>query len=184
MKLRSILIATASLLATVPVVLLAVTANAATTRYEAELSPATCDGTIDSDHAGFSGSGFCNAANAIGSAAQFTISSSAAAAATIGIRYANGTTTSRPADVVVNGVTVQSSPFDGTGAWTTWVTRTLTVSVRSGSNTIRLSPTTANGLPNVDFLDFSDSPAPSPTPCAPPSSSTSPQPRITIWLAR
>ncbi|GIH02164.1 hypothetical protein Rhe02_02310 [Rhizocola hellebori] len=183
MKLRSALIAGACALAAVPVVLLAVTAQAATTRYEAELSPATCDGTIDSNHAGFSGSGFCNATNAIGAAAQFTVSAAMAGTATIGIRYANGTTTARPADVMVNGVTVQSSPFDGTGAWTTWVTRTVTISVRSGANVVRLSPTTAGGLPNVDFLDYSDSP--SPTPCAPPSPSPSPSApaRITVWLA-
>jgi lysophospholipase L1-like esterase len=185
MKLRSLLVAGTSLLATIPVVLLAVTANAATTRYEAELSPAACDGTIDSDHAGFSGTGFCNGTNAVGAAAQFTFSAATAASATIGIRYANGTTTARPADVLVNGVTVQSAPFDGTGAWTTWATRTLTVPLRSGSNTVRLSPTTASGLPNVDFLDVTDSTTPSPTPCAPPSPSVSPspQPRVTVWLA-
>ncbi len=184
MKPKSSLMAGACLLVTIPAVLLAVTANAATTRYEAELSPATCDGTIDANHAGFSGSGFCNAANAVGAAAQFTVDASGAGTATIGIRYANGTTTARPADVLVNGVAAQPAPFDGTGAWTTWVTTTSTITLRSGSNTIRLSPTTANGLPNVDYLDLTVSGAtPSPTPCAPPSTSPSPQPRITVWLA-
>jgi pectate lyase len=33
------------------------------------------------------------------------------------------------------------------------VTRTLTVSVNAGSNTIRLNPTTSAGLPNIDYLD-------------------------------
>ncbi|NUT35504.1 MAG: silent information regulator protein Sir2, partial [Hamadaea sp.] len=36
------------------------TAYAAPTRYEAENAPAVCDGTIDSNWAGFSGTGFCN----------------------------------------------------------------------------------------------------------------------------
>ncbi|WP_188196722.1 right-handed parallel beta-helix repeat-containing protein, partial [Nonomuraea sp. SYSU D8015] len=36
----------------------------------------------------------------------------------------------------------------------TWVTKTLTVSVNAGSNTIRLNPTTSGGLPNIDYLDF------------------------------
>ncbi|NUT33285.1 MAG: silent information regulator protein Sir2, partial [Hamadaea sp.] len=35
-------------------------AAAAPTRYEAENAPAVCDGTIDSNWAGFSGTGFCN----------------------------------------------------------------------------------------------------------------------------
>ena len=122
-------------------------------RFEAELSPATCAGTIDSDHAGFSGTGFCNGTNAIGAAVQFSVSASAAGTATIGIRYANGTTTARPADVLVNGVRVQTPQFAGTGAWTTWASTTLSVPVNAGANTIRVSPTTAAGLPNVDCLD-------------------------------
>ncbi|HCU51675.1 MAG TPA: silent information regulator protein Sir2, partial [Micromonosporaceae bacterium] len=69
-------------------------------------------------------------------------------------RFANGTTTARPAGLIVNGSTVQTPSFEGTGAWNTWATKTLTVSVNAGSNTVRLNPTTANGLPNVDYLNF------------------------------
>ncbi|MEV0238302.1 rhamnogalacturonan lyase [Nonomuraea sp. NPDC050786] len=83
------------------------------------------------------------------------MNASQAGTATVAIRYANGATTSRPADVLVNGAVVQSAgAFDSTGAWTTWGTKTLTVSVNAGDNTIRLSPTTADGLPNVDALDL------------------------------
>lgn len=141
-------------------------ANAAPTRYEAEVAPATCAGTIDSNHAGYSGSGFCNATNAVGAAAQFTVNASASGTATLGVRFANGTTTARPASLIVNGSTVQTPSFEGTGAWTSWVTKTLTVSVNSGSNTIRLSPTTANGLPNIDYLNFEvgNNPPPPPPP--------------------
>ncbi|HEX6683426.1 MAG TPA: carbohydrate-binding protein [Candidatus Limnocylindrales bacterium] len=130
------------------------TAQAAPTRYEAENSPAICTGTIDSNHAGFSGSGFCNGNNATSGFAQFTVNASSAGTATLGFRFANGTTTVRPANLVVNGSTVQNVSFEGTGAWTSWVTKTLSVAVNSGSNTIRLNPTTANGLANIDFLDF------------------------------
>ncbi|MEV0272537.1 carbohydrate-binding protein [Hamadaea sp. NPDC050747] len=129
-------------------------ASAAATRYEAETSPATCDGTIDTNWSGYSGSGFCNANNAVGAAAQFTISAAAAGTATISIRYANGTTSGRPADIVVNGAVVQTaSSFDATGAWDIWATKTVSVAVTAGSNTIRLSPTTASGLANIDYLE-------------------------------
>jgi hypothetical protein len=142
-------------------------AVAAPTRFEAESSPATCSGTIDSNWAGFSGSGFCNGTNATGAFAQFTVNASAASTATLGVRFANGTTTARPAGLVVNGATVQTPSFEGTGAWSTWVTKTLTASVNAGSNTIRLNPTTANGLPNVDFLDFEVAGSPPPPPPPP-----------------
>jgi hypothetical protein len=126
-------------------------AQAATTRYEAET--ATCTGTVDSNHAGYSGTGFCNGNNATGAYAQFTVNASAAGAATLVVRFANGATTNRPADIVVNGTTVQSSPFAGTGAWTTWSSLPLTVSVPAGNSTIRLNPTTAAGLANIDYVE-------------------------------
>ena len=153
MRLKPLIAAGAALVAGTAVVLAAGTAAAATTHYEAETAPAVCTGTIDSDHSGFSGSGFCNGTNATSGFAQFTVSASAAGTATLSVRYANGTTTSRPANLVVNGATVQTPSFAGTGAWTTWATQTLTANLNSGSNTIRLNPTTANGLPNIDYLE-------------------------------
>ena len=130
-------------------------ASAAPTRHEAESPPSTCTGAIESNHTGYSGSGFCNGDNAVGAAAQFTVAASAAGSATIAVRYANGATGNRPADVLVNGVVAHSgTAFDPTGAWSTWSTKTLTVPVNAGTNTIRLSPTTADGLANVDYLDF------------------------------
>lgn len=129
-------------------------AHAQPVRYEAENAPATCAGSIDSNHAGFSGSGFCNADNAVGAAVQFTVDAPGSGTAMIGVRFANGSTSTRPADVLVNGGAVQSTSFESTGAWASWATKTLTVQVSSGSNTIRLSPTSSSGLPNVDYLDF------------------------------
>lgn len=127
---------------------------AAPTRHEVESSPAVCTGTIDSDWSGFSGSGFCNGTNAVGAHAQFTVTAATAGTATLGVRFANGSTAVRPAGLIVNGSTVQTPSFEGTGAWSTWTTKTLTVSVNAGSNTIRLNPTTSSGLPNIDHLDF------------------------------
>jgi hypothetical protein len=126
---------------------------ATTTRYEAEASPAVCTGTIDSDWTGYSGSGFCNGTNSTGGYAQFTVNAATAGTATLNVRFANGATTARPASLVVNGTTVQTPSFEATGAWTTWVTKTLTVSLNAGSNTVRLNPTTADGLPNVDYAE-------------------------------
>ncbi|NUP02828.1 MAG: carbohydrate-binding protein [Nonomuraea sp.] len=124
-------------------------------RYEAETAPAVCQGTIDSNQAGFSGSGFCNGTNAAGAYAQFTVNATTAGTATLGIRFANGSGTARPANLVVNGSTVGTVTFESTGAWTTWAAKTLTVSLNAGGNIVRLDPTTAGGLPNVDSLDVS-----------------------------
>ncbi|MFJ6674792.1 carbohydrate-binding protein [Actinosynnema sp. NPDC091369] len=127
-------------------------AHAATVRYEAE--SATCDGTIASNHSGYSGTGFCDSAGAVGASAQFTVTAASAGTATLDIRYANGNTVGRPADISVNGTVRHAGvAFDSTGGWNTWATRTLTVPVNAGGNTVRLAATTSGGLPNVDYLD-------------------------------
>ncbi|MGI5149416.1 right-handed parallel beta-helix repeat-containing protein [Plantactinospora sp. CA-294935] len=125
-------------------------------RYEAETAPAICQGTIDSNQAGFSGTGFCNGNGALGAYAQFTVNVPTAGPTTLGIRFANGASSgaARPANLIVNGITVTTTPFQTTGAWTTWATTTVTVPLNSGNNTIRLDPTTATGLPNVDYIDI------------------------------
>ncbi|MEU6549131.1 CBM35 domain-containing protein [Streptomyces sp. NPDC046915] len=156
MHLRPV-IASIGLLAGTVVALSGTTAQAATTRYEAESSPSVCTGTIDSDWTGYSGGGFCNGTNASGAYAQFTVNAATAGTATVNIRFANGTTSARPADLIVNGSTVQSPSFEATGAWSTWATKTLTVSLKAGSNTIRLNPTASGGLPNIDYLDVETS---------------------------
>ncbi|MEV1005669.1 carbohydrate-binding protein [Nonomuraea sp. NPDC050202] len=123
-------------------------------RYEAETAPAVCQGTIDANWAGFSGSGFCNGTNAAGAYAQFTVNPSAAGSASLGIRYANGAGSARAANLIVNGSTVATVSFEPTGAWTTWATKTMTVPLNTGGNTIRVDPTTTAGLPNIDHLDL------------------------------
>jgi lysophospholipase L1-like esterase len=183
MRLKSLLIVGTLIVGTVTV-LAGNPATAAALRYEAETAPAVCTGTIDANHAGYSGSGFCNGDNATGAAVQFTVTAAAAGTATLGVRFANGTTTARPAEVLVNGTPAQPASFAPTGAWTTWVTTTATVPVTAGTNTIRFSPTTADGLPNVDYVELTSGPSPSATPCAPPSSSSSAPPGpVTVWLA-
>ncbi|MGW4113291.1 right-handed parallel beta-helix repeat-containing protein [Actinosynnema sp. NPDC004786] len=133
-------------------------ASAATARHEAE--SAVCAGAVDADWSGFSGTGFCNADNAVGAHVQFTVTAATAGTATAVVRFAHGGTAARPADLVVNGATAASVSFEPTGAWSTWASKALTVAVPAGTSTIRLSPTTSSGLPNIDYLDFTAADAP------------------------
>ncbi|MFF8277164.1 carbohydrate-binding protein [Streptomyces lateritius] len=150
---RSPVIACVGLMAGTLVALSGSTAHAASTRYEAEAAPAVCTGTVDSDWGGFTGSGFCNGTNAVGAHAQFTVNAASSGTATLTVRFANATTAARPASVTVNGSAAGSVSFETTATWATWVTKTLTVPVSAGTNTIRISPTASAGLPNIDHLD-------------------------------
>src|SRR5215207_7380926 len=120
-------------------------------RVEAESG--TCDGTIDSNQAGFSGSGFCNTTNAIGASASVTVNAAAAGPAELRFGFANGSTSDRPAALSVNGVAAGTANFPPTGSWTSWSTAVASASLNAGANTIRLVATTAAGLPNFDYVD-------------------------------
>jgi hypothetical protein len=122
-------------------------------RLEVENAPATCDGTIDANHAGFSGTGFCNTTNATGAYAQWTVNAAAAGPVTLTFGYANGTTANRTSTVSVNGTAVGTLAFAPTGAWTGWSTATVTANLGAGANTIRVTGTTDGGAPNLDYLD-------------------------------
>jgi polygalacturonase len=122
-------------------------------RFEAE-NARISQGIVEANHAGFSGTGFVNYDNVAGSFVEWTVDAAQAGAATLGIRFANGSTASRPMDIAVNGTVVSAGlSFPVTGAWTTWQTRNLTAALAAGTNTIRATATTASGGPNVDYLE-------------------------------
>ncbi|MDA1358397.1 non-reducing end alpha-L-arabinofuranosidase family hydrolase [Glycomyces luteolus] len=132
--------------------LIAPSASAQASRYEAE--DAACEGTVDSNYAGFSGRGFCNTPNRVGARMEFTVHAETAGTLTLGVKYANGSTAARPADLSVNGALVRSAvAFEPIGAWSSWAVENLTVPVRAGANTVRLTAATAGGLANIDYLD-------------------------------
>jgi Raf kinase inhibitor-like YbhB/YbcL family protein len=109
-------------------------------------------GVVESNHAGFSGTGFVNYNNVVGSYVEYTINAEAGGEHDLTFRYANGTTADRPVSVTVDGAGAQTVSFPGTGAWTTWQTRTAKVTLKAGPNKIRATATTANGGPNADKL--------------------------------
>ena len=136
------------------VLLPAAPAHAAPTRYEAE-NATLSQAAVATNHTGFSGAGFVDYTNVTGSFVEFTVTAASAGTATLNLRYANGTTTNRPMTIAVNGTAVATgTAFDGTGTWDTWATKTISATVVAGTNTVRATATTANGGPNVDFLDF------------------------------
>jgi chitinase len=107
---------------------------------------------VATNHTGFTGSGFVDYAAQAGSFVQFSVSRSAAGSAKLTLRYANGSTANRPASLIVNGTTVSTLTFGATTDWNTWTNATATVTLKSGTNTIRVSATTAPGGPNLDSL--------------------------------
>ncbi|MEU6714533.1 PQQ-dependent sugar dehydrogenase [Nonomuraea sp. NPDC046802] len=131
----------------------ALPANAAPTRYEAE-NATISQGAVESNHTGYSGTGFVNGDNVAGSYVEWTINAPTAGTATLAFRYANGTSADRPSNIAVNGTTVAAArSFPATSTWTAWTTITLTAQVVAGANTVRATAAGSGGNPNWDYLE-------------------------------
>ncbi|MCT9930261.1 PQQ-dependent sugar dehydrogenase [Planotetraspora sp. A-T 1434] len=125
----------------------------AATRYEAE-NATISQGAVATNHLNYSGTGFVDGTNIAGSYLEWSFDAPAAGTATLVLRYANGTTTTRTSDVSVNGAVVSAGrAFPGTGNWDTWANSTLTAPVTAGANKIRVTATGADGNANLDYLD-------------------------------
>ncbi|ACU72370.1 Carbohydrate binding family 6 [Catenulispora acidiphila DSM 44928] len=125
------------------------------TRYEAENATLSTGDTVATNHTGFSGSGFVDTTNAVGAYVEWTVTAPAAGTYTATVGYANGTTTDRPMDVAVNGTTADAAAsFPTTASWNTWAGKAFSVPLNAGANTIRVAASTANGCPNLDYLDL------------------------------
>lgn len=70
------------------------------------------------------------------------------------IRYANGGSTSRIGDLLVNENKVASFTFEQSGGWDLWQLVLGTVTLEAGNNRIDLVATNASGLANIDSLKF------------------------------
>ncbi|MEM6393539.1 MAG: LamG-like jellyroll fold domain-containing protein [Planctomycetota bacterium] len=97
-------------------------------------------GALDqSNNPGFNGSGFVNF-NSNGGFVEFT-NVPGDRTIDLTLRYANGSSSSRTADLKVNGSTVTTLTAAPTGSWSTWATLTQTLTLAPGSNTIRIEST-------------------------------------------
>jgi lysophospholipase L1-like esterase len=109
---------------------------------------------IETTNAGFNGPAYINFP-ATGGTLTFTGVLGGPAAAggtrTLRIRFALGSSAARTGQLVVNGVTTAIT-FNPTGAWTTWATKDVTITLKAGTgNTLQLK-TTGGDLANIDEL--------------------------------
>ncbi|MGB2566969.1 nucleoside hydrolase-like domain-containing protein [Micromonospora citrea] len=125
-------------------------ASAISTLYEAEAGTVGGGTTIDSNNAGFTGTGFANFSTTGGSLQLGNVSGGGGGSSGLTIRFANGSGRTRTGRLVVNG-TGRDITFPTTSNWTTWQTTSLTVPLNGGGNTIRFE-STGQDLANIDHI--------------------------------
>ncbi len=129
-------------------------------RYEAEAAELTGGVQIASNHDGFSGTGFADYGRTAGDTVTFTVEAAVAGDYELVLGYANGSSSNRPLDVVLDGNTAGVVDFAATGSWSSWVETALSapLSLSAGTHTVTLVQTTSQG-PNLDYAElrsFSD----------------------------
>ena len=128
--------------------------------YEAE------DGTLwgstvstrassNSNHMGYSGTGFADSFEADGAAVTFRVNGKTAGAYAVSLRYANGGSEAKTLSLYANGTFVRKLTFAPTGSWDTWATVNVTLPLAAGANsvTVRYDETGGDsGYVNLDNL--------------------------------
>ncbi|MCX7985140.1 MAG: carbohydrate-binding protein [Bacteroidetes bacterium] len=110
-------------------------------------------GAVETEHAGYTGTGYVNTTNAAGVWIEFEFSVKEPGNDTLFFVYALSSG-NRTASVSVNGTVVLSSlNFPSTGAWTTWGTVVAIVPLNSGMNVVRITALTSGGLANIDRME-------------------------------
>lgn len=110
---------------------------------------------IDAAHSGFTGEGYVDTYNEIGSYIEVDYDAPKAGLYNLGVRYVHGKADTRPAELFVNGkVAKPSIPFTTTGEWTVWTTITTPIELQAGRNVIRIVALGAQGLVNIDHFSF------------------------------
>lgn len=119
--------------------------------YQAENATAAGGVVIENNNAGFNGTGFANFPTSGGTLTFNNVAGNGGGTKALAIRYALGATTSRTGTLTVNGSS-SSITFPPTGAWTTYVTINVNVTLNNNSsNTVQFASTGAD-LGNVDEI--------------------------------
>ncbi|MGE6220294.1 DUF5018 domain-containing protein [Nubsella zeaxanthinifaciens] len=120
--------------------------------YEAENANFT--GKVDTQHTGFTGTGFIDFLATGDNQITFTVCNQQAGVQTAKFRYSFAKDENRSAALYVNDVFVQTVDFPRTATFTDWTEVLVSVNLNAGVNAIKLAWETTDG-PNLDRLDLS-----------------------------
>lgn len=121
--------------------------------YEAE--DAVLSGAeVDNKHVGFTGTGFVDyKPNAPGGYIEWTVEVPADGEYILEIRYSNGSSANRPAEIQVNGEVVEANlAYLPTGDHAQYMTTETKAVLHAGKNTVRATATGPEGGANTDHL--------------------------------
>ncbi|KNY29902.1 pectinesterase family protein [Pseudobacteroides cellulosolvens] len=139
-----------------PTVTLKPTPESGYSIYQAE-NASYNQAVYETKNAGYTGTGYINYDGVAGGYIEWSVNIPSSTIVRLNFRYANGTTNNRPMEIKVNGAAaVGSMNFYPTGSWTTWNVNSTDIYLTKGINTIRAASLTAEGGPNIDYMEVSE----------------------------
>ena len=122
-------------------------------KYFDAYKPDSGNGFSESNHTGYTGEGFWNAANEKNSFGSYRMKFPGAGYVTLGVIYANGGTTDRMFNAYLDHDYYISAP--PTGSWDKWDTAYVVMDAPLGEADLRFISLTSDGAPNIDAFGFS-----------------------------
>jgi hypothetical protein len=126
------------------------------TKYEAENASLDYGATVNTNHSGFSGTGFVEGFwNDDNAQVLFTTNTEAFGNYLVKIRYSAGNGTSNSVGFYVNGTKIKNITCPSTGNWETWSVISETVQLSGGFNTIQIkSEFSSSYCINLDYIEL------------------------------
>ncbi|OMD36491.1 alpha-amylase family glycosyl hydrolase [Paenibacillus odorifer] len=147
-------------------------------KYEAESAALSGGAKINTNHTGYTGTGFVDGYTTTGATTTFNVQSSAAGDYNATLHYANATGSAKKVSIYVNGVKVKQTTLANLANWDEWGDQTETLSLQAGNNTIAYKyDSDDTGNINIDYVTLSN--APTPTSTATPTPTPTPTPTVT-----
>lgn len=118
----------------------------------AEAEDISCNfvGSVDSDNLGFSGTGFINTENVLGTSASIHIYADSALSVPLRMQFANGST-DRPMQVLINGAVALASVSMRSDGWDDYKSVEVELDIVAGINIITFVALSDGGLANLDY---------------------------------
>jgi hypothetical protein len=121
--------------------------------YQTEAGTVGGGTVFESTNGGFIGTGYVNASSSGGFSQNANVDGRGGGSKTLRIRFALGVTANRTGQLLVNGA-AQNITFAPTGAWTTWQTQNVTVTLNNNSSNVIRFQSNGQDLANIDQIEI------------------------------
>ncbi len=133
--------------------------------YEAETAALSGGAKTNTDHTGYSGSGFVDGYWIQGAATTFTVNVSAAGSYDVALKYGNASGSAKTVSLYVNGTKILQTSLPNLANWDTWGNKVETLSLNAGNNTIAYKyDANDSGNVNLDLITVAPATTTNPPP--------------------